>query len=224
MRQGLVGLVVAAVAATGVALPSVSSAAVVGGRRQTGIAVDHPASLGLASPRSAPAPAGPAHHRLATRYTGRIFAIGDSVMLGARRCLPPLGITADPLGNRQAYQGAAVLLGMRARLPHVVIVHLGTNAGIDDAGIDTIMKIIGPNRTVVWVTLQLRNDYTRYRYEDSSNLAIRQLLLRFPNARVADWNAYTEVHRGLVGGDGIHLTRPGCAAYAHLIDSVARAA
>jgi hypothetical protein len=211
--------------ATGVALPSMSSATVVGARPETTLRVDRSASLDLASPRpGTPAPAGPAHRRLPALYTGRIFAIGDSVMLGARRCIPPLGITADPLGNRQAYQGAAVLMRMRARLPHVVIVHLGTNAGIDDDAIDTIMKIIGPSRTVVWVTLQLRNDYTRYRYEDSSNLAIRQVLLRFRNVRVADWNAYTEVHRGLVGGDGIHLTRPGCTAYAHLLDTVARAA
>jgi hypothetical protein len=145
-------------------------------------------------------------------------------MLGARTCLPLHGIVADPKGNRQAYQGAAILSAMRARLPHVVIVHLGTNAGIDDADIDTIMRILGPDRRVIWVTLQLRNDYNRYRYEDSSNQALREVVLRYPNVRVADWNAWTETHRGLVGGDGIHLTHPGCMAYANLVDSVARAA
>jgi len=171
-----------------------------------------------------PVPTTPRHRRLPSRYTGRVFAVGDSVMLGARKCLPQHGITADPKGNRQPYQGAAVLTAIRTRLPHVVIVHLGTNAGISDADIDTIMRIIGPSRLVVWVTLQLRNDYSRYRYEDSSNQAIREVVLRYPNTRVADWNAYTEAHRGLVGGDGIHLTHTGCTAYAGLLDSVARAA
>jgi hypothetical protein len=145
-------------------------------------------------------------------------------MLGARTCLPRHGITADPKGNRQPYQGAAVLSAMRTRLPHVVIVHLGTNAGIGDADVDTIMRILGPNRLVVWVTLQLRNDYNRYRYEDSSNQALREVVLRYPHVRVADWNAWTDTHKGLVGGDGIHLTHAGCVAYANLIDSVARAA
>lgn len=181
----------------------------------------------MTSQASAPtpaAPAAPAHHRLATPYTGHIFAIGDSVMLGSRRCMPQHGITADAAGNRQPYQGAAVLTTLRSRLPQVVIVHLGTNGGIDRAWIDAIMRTLGHQRRVVWVTLQLRNDYTRYRYEDSSNLELRQVVLRYPNTRVADWNAYTERHRGLVGGDGIHLTQRGCTAYASLLDSVARAA
>lgn len=225
MRALLVGGVALTVAVSVVGVPtsSVASVSWVSSRRD--VTAPQVGSPGLrASTAHAPVPRRPTHHRLPSRYTGRVFAIGDSVMLGARKCLPQHGVTADPKGNRQPYQGAAILSAMRTRLPHVVIVHLGTNAGIDDGEIDTIMRIIGPSRTVVWVTLQLRNDYTRYLYEDSSNLAIRDVLLRYPNVRVADWNLYTETHRGLVGGDGIHLTNDGCTAYANLLDSVARAA
>ncbi|MBI1376147.1 MAG: hypothetical protein GC157_01475 [Frankiales bacterium] len=178
-----------------------------------------------ALPPRDPAPAGAHHRRLPLPWTGPVFAVGDSVMLGALRCLPAYRIEADARGNRQAWQGAALLAARRSHLPHVVVVHLGTNGGIDRTWIDTIMRTLGHGRRVVWVTLQLRNDYARYSYEDSSNAAIRAVVRRYPNARMADWNAVSEPHRSQwLWADGIHLRPEGCRAYARLVAHVARAA
>jgi hypothetical protein len=157
-------------------------------------------------------------------YHGRGFVIGDSVLLGAKRCLAPLNYDIDAKGSRQPAAGASVLAATLATLPRLVVVHLGTNGGITVAGIDRIMRILGPYRRVIWVTVQLRNDYTRYRHENESNAAIRDVVNRYPNTRVADWNRVSEPHRGTyMWSDGIHLTPAGCTAFAHLVNGVARA-
>ena len=54
-----------------------------------------------------------------------------------------------------------------------MVVHLGTNGGITRAWVDRIMAIVGPGHLVVWVTLQLPNDYSRYTFENRSNTTIR---------------------------------------------------
>ena len=64
----------------------------------------------------------------------------------------------------------------------------------------------------------------RYTYEDSSNRVIRAGVKRWPNARLADWNAVSYPQRRVwMWGDGIHLTPTGCRAFARLVVGVARA-
>lgn len=156
-------------------------------------------------------------------FTGTGFALGDSVMLGAKPCLQPLRWVVDTKGSRQADAGAEVLLAKRSRLPRVVVVHLGTNGGIVREQFDRIMAILGPRRTVVWVTIQLP-ETSRYTKEDSSNRVIRLGVKRYRNARLADWNALSYPHRRTwMWGDGIHLTPTGCRNFARIVDSVARA-
>jgi hypothetical protein len=156
-------------------------------------------------------------------FRGQGFAIGDSVMLGAKRCLEQLRWTVDTLGSRQVDAGAAALRAQRSTLPRVVVVHLGTNGGIVREQFDRIMRILGRQRTVVWATIQLP-ETTRYSYEDSSNRVIRAGARRWSNARLADWNALSYPKRSAwMWSDGIHLTPTGCTAFARIVDRVARA-
>lgn len=157
------------------------------------------------------------------RYTGPAFVIGDSVLLGARTCVAAKGWSYDAKGSRQASATRDVLARMGSRVPHLVAVHVGTNGGVTDAQIDAIMKVLGSKRTVVWVTIQLPND-GRYSHEARSNTSIRHAALRYPNARLADWNAKSESHLSTwTWSDHIHLQPAGCRAFATLIDTVGRA-
>lgn len=157
------------------------------------------------------------------RYTGPAFIIGDSVLLGARSCVAARGWTYDAKGSRQAPAARDALRARAARLPRLVAVHVGTNGGVTDRQVDAIMKVLGPRRIVVWVTIQLPGD-GRYSHEARSNLSIRQAALRYPNARLADWNAKSAAHLSAwTWADRIHLQPSGCRAFATLVDTVGRA-
>ncbi|MDP1879019.1 MAG: hypothetical protein Q8M17_15830 [Actinomycetota bacterium] len=145
-----------------------------------------------------------------------VFAIGDSVMLGAVGCMEARGWAVDALGNRQV-TAAEMQLRAAADLPAQVVVHAGTNGGADRGDLAAVMRTIGRGHDVVWLTIQLPDGTSRYTFEESTNEAIRALPDRFPNAYVADWNQASDEHPEWTGGDGIHLTVAGCRGYTRLI-------
>ncbi|MGD9957360.1 MAG: hypothetical protein AB7V23_14945, partial [Candidatus Nanopelagicales bacterium] len=64
----------------------------------------------------------------------------------------------------------------------------------------------------------------RYSHVARTNDAIRSAAVRYPNARLADWNVKSEAHLSTwTWSDHIHLQPAGCRAFASLIDSVGRA-
>jgi hypothetical protein len=148
-----------------------------------------------------------------------VYAIGDSVMLGAQPCLERLGYAVDAQGSRSVRAGllALALAKRERRLPSWVVVHLGTNGGVTWQDIDAILDLLGPTRQVVLTTVQLPNDPTRYTFETSSNLALHSAALRHANVRIADWHAMSDRYPGMVWSEGIHLTPMGCWAYADLV-------
>lgn len=157
-----------------------------------------------------------------SRYRGAVLAVGDSVMLGAKRCLEATDVIVDSLGNRRISAGIDLLKGLGAKVPARVVVHLGTNGGIEPQDLDRLMKALGPARRVFLLTIQLPDNTTRYTFEDRTNAAIARIPYRYPNAYVLDWNRLSDRVDGLVGGDHIHLTNRGCDAYANLVNSLVR--
>jgi hypothetical protein len=151
-----------------------------------------------------------------------ILALGDSVMLGAQRCLEDLGIDVDAKGNRRLSSGIEVLASMGPRIPARVVVHLGTNGGLQSRELDRLMHVLGPQRQVVLLTIQLPDDPSRYSFEERTNAAIARMPHRYRNAFVLDWNRLSDKVPGLLGGDHIHLTNAGCTAYADLVDDLVR--
>jgi hypothetical protein len=178
-------------------------------RAALGLATLGLATLGLplAGPWAPPAAAEPA----------RAITIGDSVMLGAEPCLARLGYEVDAMGSRQI--GAGIQLARSAaRSAGTLVVHLGTNGGVRTQDVDAFMAAVGPDRGVIWLTVQLPDDTDRYTFEESSNRVIRAVPRRFRNARVIDWNAISGRNPPYFWADGIHLTPQGCEAYARLVD------
>lgn len=143
-------------------------------------------------------------------------------MLGAKRCLEAQDVIVDSLGNRRISSGIDVLRDLGAKAPARVVVHLGTNGGLEPRDLDRLMNVLGPNRRVFLLTIQLPDNTPRYTFEDRTNAAIARIPYRYRNAYVLDWNRVSDRVDGLVGGDHIHLTNRGCEAYADLVSGLVR--
>ena len=156
-------------------------------------------------------------------YAGRVFAIGDSVMMGARACLGPRNYIVDAVGSRQIAAGTQTLRSRGDTVSQRVVVHLGTNGGAYPKDLDEVVRVLGKDRIIIFVTIQLPNNYSRYTFEERTNAAIRALPKRYSNVRVFDWNALSNPRPHLFWADGFHVRPEGCEAYAKGLDKIVRA-
>ena len=146
------------------------------------------------------------------------YAVGDSVMLGAKWALQRQGVTVDAKVSRQARVGAGLLKGQGQRLPHNVVIHLGTNGPMDLADCRAMVAQAGPSRVVFLVTV-----HAKRRWVQANNATIQRCAAGFPGrVHVIDWNWAASHHPGWLYSDGIHLRPAGARAFAHLIaDAIA---
>lgn len=159
----------------------------------------------IAEPPGVPAPA------------RQVMAIGDSVMLGAaselRAVLGP-GAVIDAKVGRQVKAGIALLRAHKAagRLGDTVLLHLGNNGTFTREQFDEIMSVLGPERTVIFVTVKVPR-----RWQGSVNETLRASVERYRHALLVDWNRHSATLRGAFGRDGVHLRPTGQRIYAQLI-------
>ena len=142
------------------------------------------------------------------------YAIGDSVMLGARQALIARGFRVNAEVSRQFDDSIRLVRELAAggHLPVNVIVHLGTN-GLSTAPTATGRARRGPRRHVWLVTVKVPRPY-----RDADNARLRACAHRHDNASVIDWYGLSRYHRAWFYGDGYHLTAVRPAEYAALLD------
>lgn len=129
----------------------------------------------------------------------------------------------DAKQSRGIGDAIGILERKREWLPQRVIVHLGTNGGASDTELDSVMSIFGPDHIVMWSTIQLPDDPTRYTYERATNDAIAALPDRYDNVRIFDWESISMLHPDWLYAEGIHMTPDGCRGYANLVEPQIRA-
>lgn len=141
---------------------------------------------------------------------------GDSVVLSARDSLRSIigKISIDAAVARQPKVIADRIRIRRdeSRLGPNVIVHLGTNGIIQKKDLKLILEILSDRNRVVVV-----NDRVPRAWMKPNNDLIAKMVAQYPNARLADWNAASNGHRGYFAPDGVHLTKTGGQAFANLI-------
>jgi len=126
------------------------------------------------------------------------------------------------------FQGAAPSTALQAvrsyghSLGEVLIVKVGYNEGAPGyaEGIDRVMRAARAQgaKAVVWSTLRETSSI----YVET-NRVIKRAAKRWPQLRIADWNAYSR-GKPWFGPDGLHLTATGANALATLLrQNVARA-
>lgn len=159
-----------------------------------------------ATAANAPAPAAP---DAVLAGGDAIYAIGDSVLLGARehllKSLP--GIHIDAGVGRQASEGLKVIRAWRrtGARASTVLVHLGTNGYINEAQYREMLGELADRSTVI-------NVHAERRWTAPNNAMIARLAADFPNVRLIDWHAIASGQPRYFVKDGIHLTPQGIAA------------
>lgn len=152
----------------------------------------------------------------------RVYVQGDSLTVGSAAPLrSALGRKVRDLGvdaaiGRHTNTGLDRLRSdRRARRADIWVVALGTNDGpypsVVRAQVRRSLRMAGPGRPVVWMTLRRPGGYARV------NAMLRRLDRSHERLRVVDWARVTGTRRSLLAGDGVHATPSGYRVRAQLI-------
>jgi hypothetical protein len=145
------------------------------------------------------------------------YAIGDSVMLGAREELTARGVRVNAVVSRQFRDAVGIVERLKAngRLRRKVIIHLGNNGIlIDGDDCDRISQVAGSGRTVYLVNLKIPCSYRR-----TQNERLAACARRHANTELLSWRTYSLDHPSWFAADGFHLTALGQTRYAAFIAS-----
>ena len=150
-----------------------------------------------------------------TPATLDVFAVGDSVMVGAVKKMTGAGIRVDAAESRQAKVVAEILETASSShlLGNAVVIHAGTNGPINAETMARMMVATASVKTVVVLTVK-----ADVAWADATNALIRGLPITHPNVVVVDWEAAASANSGLLYADGIHLKgAAGTSFYTNLI-------
>lgn len=154
-----------------------------------------------------------------------ITAIGDSLVVTSRDGLTYRfpDITYAAKSNRQWKDALPVLEQALAEgtVKDNVVVHFGTNAGVDEDRAREFVEALGPDRRVV-----LMNLYGSSTFVPGSNEVIAAIAADHPNVVVGDWQAAATAQPETLQSDRIHPDIDGMHVYAEVVatafDSLAR--
>ena len=151
-------------------------------------------------------------------FTGRVTAVGDSVMLGAAETLAnEIGrdrTFVDAATNRQFSTGVDLIQKYRdaGELGDAVVVQLGTNGPVPPEEFDRLMAALSGVQKVLVVNLKV----PRW-WEAEVNEFLADGVKRYKNAVLVDWHNVAKDRPELFWDDGYHLNPEGQALYADLI-------
>ncbi|MBG0738081.1 acyltransferase [Paeniglutamicibacter antarcticus] len=165
---------------------------------------------------NAPAAATPSGTPMAYPNGDEVIAIGDSLVVtsadGLRDRFP--GMAFDAASNRQWPDGVAAIGARLANdsMRRAVIVHFGTNAGVDQTVVSKALDMLGPDRMVVLVNL-----YGASSWVPNANDALTNAVKGRRNVIIADWNKAISQRPDLLQPDQIHPGIFGAHLYADTI-------
>lgn len=145
-----------------------------------------------------------------------ITAIGDSLVVtsadGLKWRFPDMNFAAK--SNRQWKDANPVLESALAEglVRDNVIVHFGTNAGVNEDQLRSFLDALGPDRTVVVMNL-----YGSSTFVPDSNQTIETVVADYPNAVVGQWQATIEAQPDVLQSDRIHPDLEGMHVYAEVV-------
>ena len=142
--------------------------------------------------------------------------IGDSVSIGLTDVFHEAypGGLIDACGNRQIAMGQKVFDYYRDRdeVGQNVIIALGTNGSFDAEQAEALIKDIGKDRTIWFITNHVPASWQR-----DTNDIIAQMAEKHDNVKVIDWDSYVSGHEDWTSEDGIHLSHAGRVAFMKMI-------
>jgi hypothetical protein len=136
-------------------------------------------------------------------------------MLLALPALSRVGYKVNARGCRAYPEGLRLLrdAARHHRLPHLVVIALGSDQSVTGGDISNALKILGPNRKLGLVTPRETGGG-----ESNDATVIRNAGARYPERiKVLDWVHYSAGHSSWFQPDGLHLTFSGAKAFARLL-------
>jgi peptidoglycan/LPS O-acetylase OafA/YrhL/lysophospholipase L1-like esterase len=145
----------------------------------------------------------------------KVFAVGDSVMLGSAKKLTSYGITVDASKNRQVLGALQIFNYYKSvnELGNVVVIHLGTNGITKASTFERILKPLKDVDRVIVLTMRV----PRHASEKINNKIINNLPATHPNVTILDWYTLSKPHPEWFNSDGIHPNALGQDNYVALI-------
>ncbi|CAB4368497.1 unannotated protein [freshwater metagenome] len=145
----------------------------------------------------------------------KVFAVGDSVMLGSAKKLTSYGITVDASKNRQVLGALQIFNYYKSvnELGNVVVIHLGTNGITKASTFERILRPLKDVERVIVLTMRV----PRHASEKINNKIINNLPATHPNVTILDWYTLSKPHPEWFNSDGIHPNALGQDNYVALI-------
>ncbi|MGE9807854.1 acyltransferase family protein [Janibacter sp. G1551] len=144
-----------------------------------------------------------------------IDVFGDSMVVGSVPALQYYfpGIRLDAKSNRRWSDGLKAVTSSGATTRRAVVLAFGTNAGVDEEALRTILDELGPRRMVVLVTIH----GSRLARAADDNKALAEIAADYDNVGIADWDKAVAGHPDQLQPDGIHPSLTGQHLYASTI-------
>jgi len=143
----------------------------------------------------------------------RIVAVGDSVMLASAPQLQARfpGIAIDAAVSRQMRQATEIVAALDAagRLREFVVLGLGTNGSIDPQTLHDVRRLLGPDRSLVLVSVQAPRGWI-----PGVNAHLTAFADDYRNVVLADWRAVIVPRLDLLASDQVHPGSAGGRLYA----------
>lgn len=151
-----------------------------------------------------------------SKGSGGVLLVGDSLSVGAeaqiKKAVP--GIEIDAKVGRQFAEGVKILQGKKSTAK-TVIMALGTNGPFSQSDVNAALEAAGDAKVVLTTVAGPKV---------SSASAVNRLVeANSSKVSVADWAGRVSQHPDYVGGDGIHLSESGKAAFAQMLGDAAGA-
>lgn len=149
------------------------------------------------------------------------YAFGDSVMHPAKFELADRGFNANSRGCRTFDNGVSLLRALKSqdRLPHLVVMALGTDGRVTADAIQDALGVLGPDRVLGLVTPREAGGGAQF-----DAVTMRRAAARNPRQIVLlDWIKHSRGHGNWFQPDGTHLTVPaGNRAFAAFLGKALR--
>lgn len=146
-----------------------------------------------------------------------LTAIGDSVLLDVSSDLQDVipGTVVQGRVGRQVTEVPGIINSLKSQgqLAHNVLLNIGTNGTITDDQAEQVVKLIGKDRQIFWVTAHVPTQS----WQNQVNAQIAKTAKKHANVHVIDWHGHAQNQSGWFADDNVHPNTTGNRQLTNLI-------
>ncbi|MDV0429555.1 acyltransferase family protein [Lactiplantibacillus sp. DA1] len=146
-----------------------------------------------------------------------LTAIGDSVLLDFSSDLQDVipGAVVQGRVGRQVTEVPGIINSLKAQgqLAHNVLLNIGTNGTITNDQAEQVVKLIGKDRQIFWVTAHVPTQS----WQNQVNAQIAKTAKEHANVHIIDWHARAQNQSGWFAADNVHPNPTGNRQLTNLI-------